>query len=205
MANVVKLVKNFKEKPMKKNFGVKEAVFPMPVLMVATYGENNKVDVMNAAWGMICDYGKIALFLDDKHKTTKNMLSSKAFTVSIADKAHIDVADFFGIASGNKMMDKFERTGYHAKKSKFVNAPVIEEFPIVMECELAEEINTPNMYSIVGKIVNVAAEESVLDEKGNVDPTKINALLFDTFQHGYYTIGEKVGMAWNVGKDLMKK
>ena len=179
---------------MKKNFGVKEAVFPMPVLMVATYGEDNKIDVMNAAWGMICDYGKIALFLDDKHKTTKNILSSKAFTVSIADS----------IASGNKMMDKFERTGYHAKKSEFVNAPVIEEFPIVMECELAEEINTSNMYSIVGKIVNVAAEESVLDEKGNVNPTKINALLFDTFQHGYYTIGEKVGMAWNVGKDLMK-
>jgi len=190
---------------MKKNLGVVQAVYPMPVLMVAAYDETGKVNVMNAAWGMICNSDRIALFIDEDHKTTQNLLKTKAFTVSIADRAHMDVADFFGIATGNKMSDKFERTGYHAVKSEFVNAPVIEEFPVVMECELAEVSETESFYAIVGKIVNTAAEEGVLSENGKVDPAKLDALIFDQFQHGYYVSGEKVGMAWNAGKDLMKK
>ena len=189
---------------MKKNLGVVPAVYPMPVLMVAAYDENGKVNVMNAAWGMICNTDRIALFIDEDHKTTQNLLKTKAFTVSIADRAHMDAADFFGIASGNKMPDKFERTGYHAVKSAFVNAPVIEEFPVVMECELAEVAETNSFYAIVGRIVNTAAEEAVLSEKGKVDPAKLNALIFDQFQHGYYVTGEKAGQAWNAGKDLMK-
>ena len=190
---------------MKKDLGVLQAVYPMPVLMVAAYDETGKVTVMNAAWGMICAMDKIALFIDEDHKTTQNLLKTKAFTVALADQDHMDLADFFGIASGNKMEDKFERTGYHAVKSAHVNAPVIEEFPVVMECELAEVINTENIYAIVGKIVNVAAEEAVLDEKGKVDPTKLKALIFDQFRHGYYISGEQVGKAWNAGAGLMKK
>ena len=190
---------------MKKNLGVVPAVYPMPVLMVAAYDENGKVNVMNAAWGMICDLDRIALFIDEEHKTTQNLLKTKAFTVSIADRDHMDVADFFGIATGNKMEDKFERTGYHAIKSEFVNAPVIEEFPLVMECELAEVSETESFYAVVGKIVNTAAEESVLDDNGKVNPAKLQALIFDQFQHGYYVTGEQVGKAWNAGADLMKK
>ena len=190
---------------MKKNLGVVQAVFPMPVLMVAAYDEAGKVNVMNAAWGMICNSDRIALFIDEDHKTTQNLLKSKAFTVSLADRAHMDVADFFGIASGNKMPDKFERTGYTATKSAFVNAPVIEEFPVVMECELAEVVQNDSFYCIVGKIVNTAVEEAVLDEKGKVAPDRLEALVFDQFQHGYYVVGEKVGKAWNAGAALMKK
>ena len=190
---------------MKKNLGVVPAVYPMPVLMVAAYDETGKVNVMNAAWGMICNMDRIALFIDEDHKTTQNILKTKAFTVSIADRDHMDVADFFGIATGNKMPDKFERTGYHAVKSSFVNAPVIEEFPVVMECELAEIAENESFYCVVGKIVNTAAEEAVLSEKGKVDPAKLNALIFDQFQSGYYVSGEKVGKAWNAGAGLMKK
>ena len=190
---------------MKKDLGVVQAVYPMPVLMVAAYAEAGRVNVMNAAWGMICAMDKIALFIDEDHKTTQNLLKTKAFTVAPADRAHMDVADFFGIASGNKMDDKFERTGYHAVKSGHVNAPIVEEFPVVMECELAEVIDTENMYAIVGKIVHAAAEEAVLDEKGKVDPAKLNALIFDPFRHGYYVSGEQVGKAWNAGAALMKK
>ena len=190
---------------MKKNLGVVQAVYPMPVLMVAAYDENGKVNAMNAAWGMICNTDRIALFIDEDHRTTQNLLKTKAFTVALADRAHMDVADFFGIASGNKMDDKFERTGYHAVKSEFVNAPIIEEFPVVMECELAEVTSTDSFYAIVGRIVNVAAEEGVLSENGKVDPAKLDALIFDQFQHGYYVTGEKVGKAWNAGAGLMKK
>lgn len=189
---------------MKKNLGVVQAVYPMPVLMVAAYDENETVNVMNAAWGMICNEDRIALFIDEDHKTTQNLLKAKAFTVSIADKAHMDVADFFGIATGNKMPDKFARTGYHATKSTFVNAPVIDEFPVVMECELAEVVETESFYCIVGKILNTAAEERVLSDQGKIDPAKLEALIFDQFAHGYYVSGEKVGKAWNAGAKLMK-
>ena len=190
---------------MKKNLGVVQAVYPMSVLMVAAYDENGKVNAMNAAWGMICNEDRIALFIDEDHKTTQNLLKTRAFTVSIADKEHMDVADFFGIATGNKMEDKFERTGYTAIKSSFVNAPIIDEFPVVMECELAEVSETESFYCIVGKIVNTAAEEKVLSENGKVDPMKLQALIFDQFQHGYYVTGEQVGKAWNAGAGLMKK
>ena len=117
----------------------------------------------------------------------------------------MDVADFFGIASGNKIDDKFERTGYHAVKSDKVHAPIIEEFPVVMECELLDILDTQYVSGVVGKIVNVKAEESVLSANGKVDPEKLNALMFDQFQNGYYVTGEKVGKAWNAGAALMKK
>ena len=189
---------------MRKNLEIQPAIFPMPVLMVAAYDENGVVNVMNAAWGTACDMDKIALVLSEDHKTTKNIKKVKAFTVSIADKAHIDGADFFGIASGNKMPDKFEKSGYHAEKSAFVNAPVITEFPVALECELAEIVDTENLYAVIGKIVNVSADEKVLSENGKIDPMKLNALIFDQFQSGYYVATEKVGQAWNAGKEMMK-
>ena len=188
---------------MKKDLGLVQAVYPMPVLMVAAYDKNGKVNVMNVAWGQISDMDQIILFIGEGKKTWLNIMETKAFTVSLADAAHVDVADFFGIASGNKIDDKFERTGYHAVKSDKVNAPIIEEFPVVMECELQEHLKDEYVSAIVGKIVNVKAEESVLDEKGKVDPTKLNALIFDQFRNDYYVTGEKVAKAWNAGKDLM--
>lgn len=190
---------------MKKDLGVVPAVYPMPVLMVAAYDEKEKVNVMNVAWGQICDEDKIILFIGEGKKTWLNIKTSKAFTVAIADEAHMDAADFFGIASGNKMDDKFERTGYHAVKSDKVHAPIIEEFPVAMECELLDILDTEYVSGIVGKIVNVKAEERVLSENGKVDPVKLCALMFDQFQHGYYLTGEKVGAAWNAGAGLMKK
>ena len=189
---------------MRKDIGRVPAVYPMPVLMVAAYDENGRVNVMNAAWGMISDMDKITLFIDEEHKTTKNLRATKAFTVSIADREHMEIADFFGIATGNTMEDKFERTGCHAVKSAHVNAPVIEEFPVTMECELAEIVQTENLHAIVGRIVNTSADESVLNEKGKVEVSKLNALIFDQFQAGYYVSGGKAGQAWSAGKELMK-
>ena len=189
---------------MKKDLGVLPAVYPMPVLIVAAYDENEKVNAMNVAWGQICDEDKIILFIGEGKKTWLNIKASKAFTVALADAAHVDAADFFGIASGNKMSDKFERTGYHAVQSDRVHAPIIEEFPLTMECELLEFLHTEHVDGIVGKIVNVKAEETVLDEKGKVEPEKLHALLFDPFKNGYYSVGEKVAKAWNAGAKWMK-
>lgn len=189
---------------MRKDLGVQPAVFPMPVLMVAAYDENGVVDVMNAAWGMISGHDKIALFIDEDHKTTKNIRAVKAFTVSLADREHMEGADFFGIATGNTMPDKFEKSGYHAEKSSFVNAPIITEFPVTLECELTEIVETENLHAVVGTIKNVSADEKVLSDEDKIDPMKLDALVFDQFQRGYYVATEKVGQAWDAGKEMMK-
>jgi flavin reductase (DIM6/NTAB) family NADH-FMN oxidoreductase RutF len=189
---------------MLKNLGVKPFVFPMPVLMISTYGENDKVDVMNMAWGGICAENMVALNIDEDHKTSENIKNRKAFTLSVADIPHLKEADFFGIATGNKMTDKFERSGLTAVRSENVDAPVVTDFPLTLECKVVECQNTVYGFRVLGEIVNVLADETVLDEKGKVDPTKLNAFVFDQFQNGYYAIGEKVGQAWNSGTGLMK-
>lgn len=190
---------------MKKDLGIAQAVCPMPVLMVAAYDENGKVNVMNVAWGQIAGSDKIYLCIGKGKKTLANIKVSRAFTVALADRAHMVAADFYGIASGNRMDDKFERTGYTAVKSDKVNAPIIDEFPVVMECEFLEELDNENIHGVVGRIVNVKAEERVLNSEGKVDVAKLDVLLFDTFCHGYYTIGEKAGQAWDAGNALMEK
>lgn len=189
---------------MKKDLGVKPYLFPMPVLMIATYGEGDIVDVMNMAWGGICAENMVALNITETHRTAKNIKERMAFTISIADVAHIKEADFFGIASGNKMPDKFERSGLRAIKSDKVDAPIVEEFPVTLECKVVEIQNDKYGFRVIGEIVNVLADEKVLDEKGHVDPSKLNAFVFDQFQSGYYAIGEKVGQAWSSGAGLMK-
>lgn len=185
---------------MKKDLGVLTAVYPMPVLMVATYDKDEQVDVMNAAWGQIVDYDKIMLVIGEGKKTWLNIKESKAFTVALADQEHMAMADYYGLVAGNQDPDKFNRSGYHAIKSTRVQAPIIEEFKVVMECELLQVYSEENLEAIVGKIVNVQAEESILNEEGKIDVTKLNALMFDPFGHGYYTTGEKVGQAFSEGK-----
>ena len=185
---------------MKKDLGVKPFLFPMPVLMIATYNEDDTVDVMNMAWGGICDHDKVALNLEESHKTVANIKARRAFTVSVADVAHLEAADYFGIASANTVKNKFAKSGLHAVKSIRVDAPVVEEFPLTLECEV-EEIQ-PEGFRVVGRIVNVIADEKVLTSTGKIDAEKLNAFVFDQFQGGYYKIGEKIGQAWTIGKKL---
>lgn len=189
---------------MKKDLGVKPYTFPMPVLMIATYGENDKVDVMNMAWGGVCANNMVALNIDEDHKTTQNIKERMAFTLSVADLDHLEESDFFGIASGNKMEDKFERTGMHAIKSSRVDAPVIEEYPLTLECKVAALEHTAYGFRVLGEIVNVLADEKVLDEQGKIIPEKLNAFVFDQVRNGYYKVGEKVGQAWKSGTKFMK-
>ena len=190
---------------MKKDLGVKPFLYPMPVLMIATYGENDVVDVMNMAWGGICAENMVALNIDEDHKTTENLKQRMAFTLSVADVDHLAESDFFGIASGNKMADKFERSGFHAVKSSRVDAPIIEEYPLTLECKVAEIGQTIYGFRVVGEILNVLADEKILDAKGKVDPTKLNAVAFDQFQNGYYALGKKVGQAFSMGAKFMRK
>lgn len=190
---------------MKKELEVRPYLFPMPVLMIATYGDGDKVDVMNMAWGGICAENMVALNIDEEHKTSENIKKRGAFTLSVADTAHLEAADFFGIATGNRMEDKFERSGLHAVRSKKVDAPVVEEFPLTLECRAVECQHTVYGFRVLGEIVGVLAEERTLDDRGKIDPQKLDAFVFDQFQNGYYAIGKKVGQAWKSGAGLMKK
>lgn len=189
---------------MKKDLGSLPGLYPMPVLIVAAYDADGKVQAMNAAWGTICGMDKVALCIDEDHATTKAIRETGAFTVAIADEAHMAEADYLGIATGNRIADKFEKSGLHATKSEHVNAPVIDEFPAAIECELAEVVQTDHLHAVVGTIVSACADENVLAENGKVDSALLGALVFDQFQSGYYIANKKVGQAWNAGAGLAK-
>ena len=190
---------------MKKNLGVQPYLFPMPTYMIGTYNEDDTVDVMMMAWGGICAENMVALNLEEDHKTVANLKSRKAFTLSVPGTDTIKESDFFGIASANKVADKFARSGLHAEKSSRVDAPIVTEYPLTLECEVVEFQQQPYGLRVLGKIVNVLADEKVLDDKGKIDAAKLNAFAFDQMRHGYYALGEKVGQAWNAGKPLTQK
>lgn len=185
---------------MRKNFGVKPAVYPLPVFIIATYDENGVPNAMNAAWGGISEADEITLCVDAGHKTAKNIQLRKAFTVSMADVDHMAACDYVGVVSGNKVSDKFARAGFHAVKSEFVDAPIIEELKMAVECELVS-YDTESC-RLVGRIKNVSADESVLNEKGKVDPQKLRPITFDTMNNAYLALGEKVGNAFSDGLKL---
>ena len=184
---------------MRKNFGVKTQVYPMPVFIVAAYDKNGVPCCMNAAWGGIYDTNQIMVCLADDHKTTKNIIESGAFTVSVADAKHIVEADYVGIVSGNNTPDKMKRAGLTTVKSDFVNAPIINEFPMTVECKLLK-FNEDGI--CIGEIVNVSADESVLGADGQIAPEKLEAITYDPVHHTYIKLGEKVGNAFSDGKKL---
>ncbi len=185
---------------MRKNFGAKPWTYPQPVFIVATYDEQGMPDAMNAAWGGIDLDDQINLCLSAGHKTVKNLLVTKAFTVSMATVEQMAACDYVGIVSGNKEPDKFAKAGFHATKSDFVNAPLIDELPMAVECELVSY--DPKTCHLVGRILNVSADESILDEKGKIDPAKLHPITFDPVHHDYLVIGEKVGNAFKDGVAL---
>ena len=185
---------------MRKNFGAKPYMYPQPVLIIATYDKEGNPDAMNAAWGGISESDQIYMYLSAGHKTTKNILERKAFTVSMADAAHVTEADYLGVVSGNDVTDKLEKAGLHTTKSSFVDAPLIDEFPMALECELVSY--DEESCRMVGKIVNVCAEESVLDESGKISPAKLRPITFDPVNNDYLVLGEKVGNAFQDGMKL---
>lgn len=190
---------------MKKDLGVQPWLYPMPTYMIGTYNEDDTVDVMMMAWGGICDTKMVALNLEADHKTVANLRARGAFTLAVPGTDTLAESDFLGIASSNKMPDKFQRTGLHAVKSDKVDAPVIQEYPLTLECRVVEFQDQPYGLRVLGEIVNVLADEAVLDEKGRVDAAQLHAFAFDQMRNGYYALGEQVGKAWNAGAGLMKK
>ena len=185
---------------MRKNFGAKTWAYPMPVFIVGSYDENGTPNAMNAAWAGMYDTGLIMVCLADEHKTTENIRKTGAFTVSFATVESVVSCDYVGIVSANDVPDKFSRAGFTATKSELVNAPIIDQLPMTMECRLHKFTEDG---ICIGEIVNISADESILDENGKVDAKKLNPIVYDSVSHAYWNLGEKVGQAFSDGKKLI--
>lgn len=181
---------------MRKDLGNKMNFLPLPVLMIGTYDKDRKANVMNAAWGGIYDYGKIYIALS-KHKTTENLELKKAFTVGFATKKTEEISDYFGVVSGNKE-DKIAKTGVHVTKSNFVDAPIIEEYPLTLECT----VDSFEDGELIGNVVNCSVDEEYLDENGKIDIDKMEIITFDMVSNTYRVLGEVVGNAFKDGLKL---
>ena len=185
---------------MRKNFGSKPVCYPQPVFILGTYDENGTPDAMNAAWGGISEENEVTVCISEDHKTTGNILLKKAFTVSMGTADQVVACDYVGIVSGNQVPDKVARAGWTVTKSDFVDAPLFDQLPMAMECELISY--DPDTCRLVGRIVNVSADESVLGENGKVDPKKLRPITFDPMNNTYVTLGDTLAQAFKVGEKL---
>ena len=178
------------------DFGAKPLLFPMPVLIIGTYDENGTPNAMNAAWGSITDFQEISISLAP-HKTTENFAITRAFTVSIATEDMVDACDYVGIVSANDVPDKFAKAGFHATKSEKVNAPLIDELPMALECRVKSYVDD----ILVGEIVNVTADERILTD-GKIDPKKLRPIAYDPANNTYLALVDLVGKAFADGLKL---
>lgn len=186
----------------RKNFGAQPWLVPQLVALISAYDEDGTPNVMNAAWGGTYANNQVMFCISAGHKTTKNILARKAFTVGIANEANLVAADYVGLVSGNRVGNKFEQAGFHALRSEFVDAPLIEEIPLTLECRLAGQTESG---CIIGEVVNVSADESILAEDGKPDISKMGAISFDPVHHDYLLVEKCVGKAFSDGKRLMEK
>ena len=185
---------------MRKNLGAKACVYPQPVFIIGSFDENGVPNAMNAAWGGISESTEISICVDSEHKTMKNILLKGAFTVSMADAAHVTECDYVGVVSANEVPDKVARAGFHAVKAEHVDAPIFEELPMAIECKVISY--DEETCRLVGEIVNISVDEKVLGGNGKVDPAKLQPITYDSMNHTYLVLGEKVGNAFRDGLKL---
>jgi len=184
---------------MRKNFGPKPILYPQPVFILAAYNADGTPNAMNAAWGGISESDEVSLCISAEHKTTEALLARGAFTVSMGTEDTVIPCDYVGVVSGNDEPDKLAKAGFHAVKSEFVDAPLIAELPMAVECELKSY--DPETCRLVGRVVNVCADESVLTE-GRIDPAKLKPIIFDGANGTYMSLGRVVGQAFQDGLKL---
>lgn len=196
--NTQDMDKPVKEVVGRKNFGSDHALMttPQPCVMIATWDENKNPDVMMAAWAGQYDYRQIVISLS-KHKTTENLAKTGAFTVSFATENDVAESDYFGIVSGNNVPDKVARAGFTTSPSPNVDAPIIDQYPLTLECKVVSFDNG----ILIGEVVNMSADESIITD-GKVDLAKLKPIVFDAAGVCYRSVGNVVGKAWGAGKNL---
>ncbi|MBE6031325.1 MAG: flavin oxidoreductase [Clostridiales bacterium] len=184
---------------MRKNLGVKTAIYPQPALMLGTWNEDGTANMMYAAWGGVSDYDELTIACSKEHKTTENFLRTGALTVSIGTVETVAPCDYVGTASGNDVADKAGKAGFHAVKAENVDAPIFEELPLAIECKVKEYCEETG--KLTAEIVNVSVCESIMtDDK--IDMTKFHPFVFCESTGEYLALGDVLGFAWNVGAEL---
>ena len=183
---------------MRKNLGVKPYLYPQLVMIIGTYDKDGKPNAMNAAWGGMADYDKIFVCMSS-HKTTENIEITKEFSVSIGDASHVVECYYVGVVSANQEVNKMEKSKLTTSKAEFVNAPIINELALCLECRLLKVLEE-DLY--LAQIVNVNADESILDENGKVSLEKFIPISYDPSTHGYYKVSGRVGNAFKDGNKL---
>ena len=111
------------------------------------------------------------------------------------------LSDYFGLVSGRKE-NKIEKSGVHITRSEFVNAPIIDEYPLTLECKVVEMQETLGEMHVIGEVINMQAEESILDAKGKVDLGKLHPLSYDSSTRSYRILGDIVGKAFCDGEKI---
>ena len=185
---------------MRKILEKQTLLYPMPVLIIGTYDENGKADAMNAAWGGIKDTNQIYICLSPEHKTVKNLLKTKAITVSMGTSEQVVACDYVGIASGNREENKIEKTGWTVSKAHSVNAPIFEELPFALECEV--ESYDEESCMLVANIKNISCDEKILTDKNKIDVKKLRPITFDSSNNTYIELGDVVGQPFKDGLKL---
>ncbi len=184
---------------MRTNLKPKGVVYPLPVLIIGSFDENGVANAMNAAWGTVCDTNQVLIVISANHKSTKNILLKKEFTLSFADVNNVIEADYVGIVSGNDDINKIMKTKWTVSKAGFVDAPIFEELPLTLECKVVEYDEDKEI--LIGEVMNITADESILTD-GKVDLSKFKPLVYDTYNHSYISLGQKVGNAFKDGLKL---
>ena len=184
---------------MRKDMGRRPLIYPQPVLIIGTYNDDGTPNAMNAAWGAVGDDHQVFLCLSADHATTRNILKRKAFTVQIADEKNMVASDYVGIVSGTKDPDKFRKSGLHADRSEHVDAPVLTDYAISIECEL--DSYEPEHCHLFGNIIHTSVDESVLTD-GKIDTAKLRPLTFDIDRAKYVALGPIAGNAFREGQTL---
>ena len=190
----------FKEVAGRKNFGPAHALMttPQPCVMIATWDKDHTPDVMMAAWAGQYDHNQIVVSMS-KHKTTENLELTGAFTVSFADVRTVAESDYLGIVSGTKVPDKVAKVGFTVSPSPNVDAPIIDQYPLTLECKVVSWKDG----ILVGEVVNMSAADCILTD-GKVDLGKLQPIVFDAAALTYRALGEVVGQAWGSGKKFME-
>ena len=186
---------------MKKSLGAQTLVYPTPVFVVGTYDPHGKPNVMTASWAGICCSRPpcVAVSLRKATYTHGNIVARKAFTISIPSEAHVRAVDHFGMVSGRDV-DKFAATKLTPMRSVLVDAPYVQEFPMVVECRLAHTFELGLHTEFVGEIVDVKVDEEVMANDGTADIKKVSPLVFTPDAQAYYGIGNFVAKAFSVGE-----
>jgi flavin reductase (DIM6/NTAB) family NADH-FMN oxidoreductase RutF len=191
---------------MKKSLGAKTILYPTPVMLVGTYDAEGRPNIMTAAWGGICCSSPpcVAVSLRKATYTYGNIVQQGGFTINIPSDQHAVQADYCGMVSGKKA-DKFAETGLTPVRSALVNAPYIEELPLVLECKLVHQIELGLHTLFVGEILDVKANEDVLDDKGVPDVEKLRPFFYAPEANAYYGTGKRLGDAFSIGQAVRKK